>query len=585
MSRPSAIVRVRWYGQERLAGQGEWVPTKIASDITDQNCHGTLVPLTEQDAARLVEAWRPHPAGELTRHYAWMSEDGRPRSLIRAWEQDGGVLEESYRDGRWDGGHAVCAFEQEAGRIEVDGETAERLIHLLHRRMVPVKSSRQELTCYAIVRDDRNDVSTAHALVRSWGGTSLTATEEKFEPKTGEWARSMILYRIGTARDDSEEVPISEAVAEELRHVLVARHRAWSEGREPETPRPLGTWTRLGKVTFPLVDDSTLDALERAGDPLADAAVAELYSLGEVRRVNEVLAGFAHNGDDVPDGLPQLLRRYFGESAALPQWADHEAIEGAQRSWALFAPHFATVLCCYVLPLRYGSASTSRRTRRGMESTRLLQDVMGDGGLLAPHGRGVRTLQKVRLLHAATRYLQDGLPANQVDLAATAGTLSVALPLGLNKTFIGWTERERDELFHLWSAAGHLLGVDPVLTPRGYDDAATLVDALLRRGRAESAEGRDLVKALERRVRTALPGALRHLFSSEVRYFCGHDLSVLLGVDGLKRTTPHEAILKAAGLPEDAQLDGRVWERTRSALLGKALLAADREDLTLPTPR
>src|SRR5436190_800161 len=63
--------------------------------------------------------------------------------------------------------------------------------------------------------------------------------------------------------------------------------------------------------------------------------------------------------------------------------------------------------------------------RRVIETAQLLVDVMASGGL-SPSGAGKRSAQKVRLLHAAVRYLIGksgqwdpalGVPINQEDLA------------------------------------------------------------------------------------------------------------------------------------------------------------------------
>ena len=588
LEHPAAIVRVDPDGEQRYLQDGEWASTSVVFQIRHRFRHGTLVPLTEEAAARLVERWRPHPDGARVRYYAWTT-DGRPTSVMRAWDDDGGIVEESYKDGQWTG-REKCVFDDERQRVELDRVAAERLGKRLDQRDDGPVPEDGRYRYHAILVRERDDVSTAHGLVRTWGGGNGLAYEEKFNPRIDRWRRTMTVYEIMTARDDDYAVPISEDVAKALRRILLADFTAGSEGRGPERPGLLGKWAGFGKVTLSRIDDGQLDALRQVGDPPADAAIAEVYGLGVVDRVNELLAGLVRNGDKVPKRLPPSLRHYFAESAALPDWADRALLARGQDLWDRFASHLAASLCCYVLPVRHGMAQRLHHTRRGMESTRLLQDVLAGGGLLNRHGRGLRRVQKIRLLNAATRRHagSDGVAANQEALAATVGTLSVHLAQGMWSLCVVLDEGDRDALFHIWSVVGHLLGVDAMLLPDTYDDAVTLMDKISRRGRRRSAVGSELAVELQQRISDALPHGLKNASADLIRSFCllDSELPDLLGVRevALSEALGYlEPIAAAAGLPAGSINDDRVWRRTTSGVVGKALLAADRdEDLALP---
>lgn len=62
--------------------------------------------------------------------------------------------------------------------------------------------------------------------------------------------------------------------------------------------------------------DAMLDSMLTLGDPIADAAIAEAFELGQVHRVNDLLEGFDQNGEPVPADLPPQLRQYFEETAS-----------------------------------------------------------------------------------------------------------------------------------------------------------------------------------------------------------------------------------------------------------------------------
>jgi hypothetical protein len=79
-----------------------------------------------------------------------------------------------------------------------------------------------------------------------------------------------------------------------------------------------------------------------------------------------------------------------------------------------YAGHMLTILHCYSLPACFAAAKgvevlyrTKRLqhqvSRRILETGQFLIDVLDEGGL-GPHGRGRRSAQKVRLLHATIRH-------------------------------------------------------------------------------------------------------------------------------------------------------------------------------------
>src|SRR5439155_16091528 len=111
-----------------------------------------------------------------------------------------------------------------------------------------------------------------------------------------------------------------------------------------------------------------------------------------------------------------------------------------ENVFAAYGPEILMVLGLYAIPAAYAArrgvqvlhrtAYFQRRPmRRVWETTQFVVDVMSGGGL-GPDGLGLRTAQKVRLMHAAIRHflLNDrdrpwdqaelGIPINQEDLAA-----------------------------------------------------------------------------------------------------------------------------------------------------------------------
>jgi len=296
--------------------------------------------------------------------------------------------------------------------------------------------------------------------------------------------------------------------------------------------------------------DELLDPMRQVGDPLADAAIAEIYDLGKQDEVRQALLGFGRNSDTVPAGLPPQLARYFDDSAVLPPWADPAQIERGHILLGRYLPQITSTLLCSALPQAYGCANgaqvlylsqrlTSGVYRRLMETSQFIVDVLDSGGL-SPGGRGVRSAQKIRLLHATMRYhvrRQDtwdprwGLPVNQEDLAGTLLTFSVVVVRGLKSLGIDLPVRDRDSYFHIWRVVGHILGVDKRLNPVEFDDGAALGKTILGRQQSPSEAGTVLTKAVLDFTREVLPGPVfAGVGPTLIRHLAGDKAADLLDV-------------------------------------------------------
>jgi hypothetical protein len=296
--------------------------------------------------------------------------------------------------------------------------------------------------------------------------------------------------------------------------------------------------------------DALLDRMRKTGDELADKPVKKVLDSGGVDAVNALLRTLVRNDQPAPEELPAEIQDYLAESLALPEWADMRKIKRGQQLYDTWGVLITLCLFCASLPASYAAAKgvkvlylTARldtdARRRVIETGQFLIDVLAVGGLDDEHGKGRRTIQRVRLMHAAVRNLIEernkqqpglwdpdwGTPINQEDLAGTRLAFSYIVADSLPRLGVRLPAKDVDAYLHLWDVIGHLMGVDDELRVHGKADAKALVDAIRDRQFRASPEGQDMTKALLglmdemtpfHRFDETIPPLIRHLIGDDI---------------------------------------------------------------------
>ncbi|HTZ14602.1 MAG TPA: oxygenase MpaB family protein [Mycobacterium sp.] len=294
--------------------------------------------------------------------------------------------------------------------------------------------------------------------------------------------------------------------------------------------------------------DALLDRMRELGDPVADIPVAAVLERGGVDAVNAIMQTLVRVDQPVPAQLPDELQDYLVKTLPLPEWADMRKIQRGQQLFETWGVEIALCLFCASLPSSYAAAKgvkvlyltaqlDTNTRRRVMETGQFLIDVLTAGGL-DEHGTGRRTIQRVRLMHAAVRHLIKarneqkpglwqpdwGTPINQEDLAGTLLSFSYVVVDPMRRLGAHIPVADVDAYLHLWNVIGHLLGVRDELMVRDITDATALVDAIRRRQFRASPEGQDMTEALlrlldeltpVRRFDDIIPPLIRHLIGDE----------------------------------------------------------------------
>ena len=275
---------------------------------------------------------------------------------------------------------------------------------------------------------------------------------------------------------------------------------------------------------------SFLEEKRKIADPLADDFIRQMVAEKgpeEARRLFDLLI---RNIEMPLDEFPESIQDYLQASSQLPAWADEEKLQMGYELFKDHGPKFLIFLYYKSLPILYSCAKgaevlvhTSRLTnneqdlkiftRRIAETGQFLINVMTQDGL-KPGGIGIKSIQKVRLIHAAIRFFleqkawdenQFGKPINQEDLAITLMTFSISIVEGLDQFNIQ-ADREKMEAYqHRWACIGALLGIDEDLIPQNMVEAKFLTEAILKEQSTSSEAGILLTKALISFAEKTLP--------------------------------------------------------------------------------
>jgi hypothetical protein len=296
-------------------------------------------------------------------------------------------------------------------------------------------------------------------------------------------------------------------------------------------------------------DDRTLNQLGECGDPPADEAVSTLVGVGDVHRVADLLNALVVNDGIAAVELPPELLEFTTFSAELPAWADRERIKRAQWFFQLWGLQMTTCVGCAALPRLFASPRIAKATaistadqhyeaRWMAQMFQFAVDVLSPFGLDGPDSEGILAAQSLRLRHAAMRHMirggaatrpglwdrRWGTPMSQEDTALLIATMA-RMTAALAKLGVVVKGEDSEDLVHLWSVVGALLGVRHELLAGSAAEAGELAAALRARLRAPSDESLALVDALIGFLQAAaprfgdvdvFPTLMRHLIGEEL---------------------------------------------------------------------
>ncbi|MDQ7028195.1 MAG: oxygenase MpaB family protein, partial [Anaerolineae bacterium] len=351
--------------------------------------------------------------------------------------------------------------------------------------------------------------------------------------------------------------------------------------------------------------DDFLDQMRHEGDPPADAVIDALFEQDNLDVINNLMRTLVENDDMPAKELPEVVRDYLESTKHLPDWVDPVLLKKGGQLFNRYGPEMILLLFGASLPVLYAAhpgnqvlVATTRMTnnihRRIIETGQFVFDVTADNAWEA-HGRGIRTTQKIRLMHAAVRHFlchdpkwkeqwQDDwfVPICQEDLAGTMLSFSVTTIQGLIISNITLNDEEKESYLHLWKVIGHLLGIKAELMPTDYDDAEALLNKWIARNHKDTKAGRELMGAMVTFWYDRVPGRMFDgITSGWARLWIGNDMADMLGIPPFDWTLNllklQTYIWKYEDKFEDWFIPYQLYTRFRTRKLMKAMLAIERK--------
>jgi hypothetical protein len=340
------------------------------------------------------------------------------------------------------------------------------------------------------------------------------------------------------------------------------------------------------------VSEAFLQTMRSETDPVTDQVIEYLFTKGELKNVNGWIASLTGNNETLPINLPEPVRQYFEQTAQLPAWADTKQMASGALFFSKHVQAILSVLGSLSLPYCYAAADGAQVLYLSQRIRKDTKKRLADTGqfvlnVLNPKafdkkGSGIRSIQKVRLMHAAVRWhtLKSGQwneewgnPVNQEDMLGTNLAFSFVVLEGLQKLGIYYLPEEADDYLYLWNVIGYMMGMRKELLPENRKEAYWFSRLIEKRHFRKSEAGIELTKALIQSFEELIPSsAFKGLSGGYMRYLLGDKTADLLDL-------PHKPFTNVLIKPINAvntlrSLAGSVQWKGSSAYAAEAMLLA-----------
>lgn len=297
--------------------------------------------------------------------------------------------------------------------------------------------------------------------------------------------------------------------------------------------------------------DDLLNSFRTRQDPDADAVIAA-YFPNDKNLLQAHLNHINDNSATLPDDVYLSLGELLGTVRSQAKNFDKEELKKGHRFFSNYASDIMLLLGFMSLPYCYAAANgaqvlvKSRRilndpASRLMDTASFVFEVMSPEAFL-PQGKGLVSILKVRLLHAATRwYINNegswdskllGHPINQEDMAGTNLSFSLITVRGLRKMGKFITPESAFNYINYWNKIGLLMGLDKELLPKTNKETFALERNIRVRQFKNSEAGTVLTQSLLKYYQQATKDSPLEGYSKTfMNYLLGDKVSRMIGLE------------------------------------------------------
>jgi hypothetical protein len=289
-----------------------------------------------------------------------------------------------------------------------------------------------------------------------------------------------------------------------------------------------------------------LDYQRLQADLEADDLIAEIFKNGKEHELYRMLKPELNdlNKQDSP------VYTFLTYQKKKPAWFNQEKIANGQLVFKRYALEIMALLGVMSLPYCYAASPGNKALylsdkmrsapgKRLFDTATFVIDALTPGSLEA-NGAGILQVNRVRLIHALSRYyikkqgnwnLDWGQPINQEDLAGTNLAFSYLILYGLQISGYDLSLSEKDDFLFTWRYIGYLLNINENLLPTSLREAQYLEALIKKRNFKKTKEGEVLTNELLNYYKTQVTGWQRELITSQVRFFVGPEAATCLGLN------------------------------------------------------
>jgi hypothetical protein len=289
-----------------------------------------------------------------------------------------------------------------------------------------------------------------------------------------------------------------------------------------------------------------LNEMRVLGDPDADVIVSQIITKNGLKQLYQAIG--STKGELDPE-TPAVLREFMLSKPLIPTWFDEQRLKKGQLFFKKYALEIMTLLGALSLPYCYAASPGNKALyftgkmrkspgKRLLETAQFIINVLTEEGF-SPKGKAMFEVQRTRLVHALVRHYVSahpswnmawGLPVNQEDMAGTNLAFSFIVLKGLDKLKFVITNEEKEDFLYAWRFIGFQLRIHEQLIPQNLAEARGLEEVIKKRHFKFSDEAKLLTAELLQHYKESFPAPAGYFIESQIRYFVGPEVSVLLGL-------------------------------------------------------